>query len=165
MKHNKSEIPAYIIWVNERPSLKGKGKDNYIAAVKKSAQKEIIEPIATNDIDIEIAYSTKATKDQRMDIDNVNKPTLDALKNIAYLDDRQVRSIESSLFDLNSNHNISGRVEHMGPLFFSNQDHVIVISIYSNSRLKELGGEEAIKKSRYKEWENRFNKKNGLIAD
>jgi len=33
MKHNKSEIPAYIIWVNERPSLKGKGKDNYIAAV------------------------------------------------------------------------------------------------------------------------------------
>jgi len=88
MKHNKSEIPAYIIWVNERPSLKGKGKDNYIAAVKKSAQKEIIEPIATNDIDIEIAYSTKATKGQRMDIDNVNKPTLDALKNIAYLDDR-----------------------------------------------------------------------------
>jgi len=65
-----------------------------------------------------------------MDIDNVNKPTLDALKNIAYLDDRQVRSIESSLFGPNSNHNISGRVEHMGPLFFSNQDHVIVISIY-----------------------------------
>ena len=159
MKHNRLETPAYIFLIYQRPSLKGKSKQNYIAAVKKAAQEAIPNPIKTEDIEVEVAYSTSATQHQRNDIDNVTKPTLDAMKGIAYLDDRQVRTINATLFDRNKNHTLSGRVEQIGHLFYSNHPEVVQISIYSDSRIEELGGENKVKEERFKKWEVEFSNK------
>jgi hypothetical protein len=84
------------------------------------------------------------------------KPTLDALKGVAYSDDHQVRSITASLFDLTQQNIIDGRVEHMGKLFYSANSNVLLIAIYSDIRLKELGGEEEVKKRRFKDWNHEF---------
>jgi hypothetical protein len=80
------------------------------------------------------------------------------LKGIAYDDDRQVRSVSSTVFDKNLSTTIHGRVEHVGRLFYSNKPHVILIMIFSDSRLLELGGEHEIQRRRYIEWQVNFDK-------
>lgn len=158
MQHSRSETPAYLIWVEQRPSDSGKGKEAYFKAVKCSAGQEIEKPITPNDIEVEIVYCTSIKKVQRIDADNVNKPTLDALKGVAYLDDVQVRSVRSTLFDKNLPATVSGRVEHIGRLFYSNQKHMVLIMIYSDSRLAELGGEQEVQRQRYLEWQRNFDR-------
>jgi Holliday junction resolvase RusA-like endonuclease len=156
MKHKRSETPAYLIWVEERPSNKGKGKQTYFAAVKQASQTQIDRPITAHDIEVEIIYSTTVRKGERMDTDNIIKPTLDALKVSTYTDDSQVRSAIVTLFDRNQSATVSGRVEHMGRLFFCNSPHVVLIMIYSDSRLQELGGEKEVQGGRYLEWQHSF---------
>ena len=58
MKHNRSETPAYLIWVEQKPTVSGKGKQAYFNAVRTAAEREISSPITTDDIEIEISYST-----------------------------------------------------------------------------------------------------------
>lgn len=159
MKHKKSETPAYRFFINERPSLHGKGKTRFIDNVRKSAKKNIRNPIKSYDIEIEIVYSTSVKDSDRMDIDNINKPLLDALQGIAFNDDKQVRAISSTLFDKKKNAKLEGRVEYMGDLFYTKNEHVLLISIYSDSRLSELGGESKIEKIRFQEWQEEHNKK------
>src|SRR5438105_15823281 len=101
MQYSRSETPVYMIWVEQRPSSSGKGKQAYFKAVECSARQEIDTPITTSDIEVEIVYCTSTQKSRRIDADNVNKPTLDALKGVAYFDDAQVRSVRSTLFDRN----------------------------------------------------------------
>ena len=134
MQHSRSETPAYLIWVEQRPSNSGKGKEAYFKAVERSARQEIDQPITANDIEVEIVYCASVKKGQRIDADNVNKPTLDALKGVAYLDDGQVRSVRSTLFDKNLPATVSGRVEHMGRLFYSNQKHMVLTIPSPNRR-------------------------------
>lgn len=157
MKHNRAETPAYLVWVEQRPSSNGKGKQAYFDAVRAAAVKEILSPIHSEDIEIEIAYSTMQKKGNRSDADNVNKPTLDALKGIAYADDRQVRAVTCSVFDNSREAMISGRVEYLGRLFYSGEPDVVLIMIYSDSRLEELGGEQEVQRKRYAEWQASFN--------
>jgi Holliday junction resolvase RusA-like endonuclease len=158
MKYNRFETPAYLIWVEQRPSMstKSKGKQLYFDAVRVAAQRAIASPIKTNDIEIEIVYATNQKKEERKDTDNVNKPTLDALKGVAYGDDSQVRSVTCTVFDRNLSSTVNGRVEHIGRLFYSNKPHVILIMIYSDSRLQELGGEHEVQRLRYLEWQKNF---------
>ncbi len=158
MRHRRSSTPAYLVWVEHRPSSSAKGKATYFEAVRAAAASEIINPIVVDDVEVEIIYSTVAQASQRLDTDNVNKPTLDALTGIAYLDDAQVRSVTSTLFDRNINHVMDGRVEHMGRLFYSPNPHVVLILIYSDSRLAELGGEHEVQRRRYKEWQRDFDR-------
>lgn len=157
MKHNRSEIPAYLIWVEQRPTVSGKGKKAYFDAVRAAAACEIASPIMTDDIEIEISYSTTRKKENRKDADNVNKPTLDALKGgIAYGDDRQVRAVTCAVFDNNRAAMVSGRVEYLGRLFYSSKSDVVLIMIYSDTRLLELGEEQQVQHRRYLEWEKNF---------
>src|SRR4026207_1935318 len=99
MRHRRVATPAYLVWVEQRPSSSGRGKAAYFEAVQAAAAGEIAEPIRASDVEGEIAYATLAKPGQRMDADNVNKPTLDALKGFAYVDDHQVRSVASTIFD------------------------------------------------------------------
>lgn len=101
MKHNRLGTPAYLNWVEQRPADKGKGKPVYFEAIRHASQGEINNPIKTDDIDVEIVYATNQKRAERKDTDNVNKPTLDALKGVAYDDDRQVRSVTCTVFDKN----------------------------------------------------------------
>jgi Holliday junction resolvase RusA-like endonuclease len=142
--------------VEARPSFSGKGKEAYYRAVKTAALEEIRSPITTSDIEIEIIYSTSTKAAERLDTDNVNKPTLDALKGVAYIDDGQVRHVESTLFDKARVGQVNGRVEHIGRLFYSQHPHVVLIRIYSDSRLAELGGEAEVQRHRYESFVRDF---------
>lgn len=156
MRHTKAQTPAYLVWVEQRPSSSGMGKTAYFDAVKDAAAAEIATPITASDIEVEIVYSTTRKPTQRLDADNVNKPTLDALKGVAYTDDRQVRSVTSTVFDRNVSNVVDGRVEHMGRLFYSPAPDVVLIMIYSDARLAELGGEGEVQRRRYEQWQRDF---------
>lgn len=158
LKHNRHDTPAYLIWVEKRPTMKGKGKQVFYDAVRAAAQVEIANPITSDDVEIEIAYATGIKRDERKDADNVTKPTLDALQGVAYLDDRQVRSVSSIVFDKNTSLRIGGRVEYIGQLFYSKEPHVLLIMIYSDKRLAELGGEQEVQRRRRIEWQDKFEK-------
>jgi len=156
LKHNRHETPAYLIWVEGRPTMKGKGKQVFYDAVRAAARLEIANPINSDDVEIEIAYATGKKRGERKDADNVNKPTLDALQDVVYLNDRQVRSVTSTIFDRNISLKIGGRVEYIGQLFYSKKPHILLIKIYSDTRLAELGGEQEVQRRRYVERQRSF---------
>ncbi|MBI3249484.1 MAG: hypothetical protein HYZ50_23530 [Deltaproteobacteria bacterium] len=85
-------------------------------------------------------------------------PSGDFFEDVAYLDDGQVRSVRSTFFDKNLPTTVSGKVEHLGRLFYSNRKHMVLIMIYSDSRLAELGGEQEIQRRRYLEWQLNFDR-------
>lgn len=82
--------PKHQIWIKGAPkSGQSKGaKTYYIKSIQKAARNEIEEPNQSRRIGIEIWFQSDTGA--RADVDNVLKPILDALKGIAYLDDRQV---------------------------------------------------------------------------
>jgi len=122
-----------------------------MAAVKAVAEKEIHTPMVTDDIEVEIIYSTTVSGGMRADVDNIIKPTLDALVGVAFDDDKRVRSVTATVFDRTRGYVVDGRVEHMGTLFYTSEKHVILISIYSDVRLMELGGEKKVSERRSNE--------------
>jgi hypothetical protein len=161
MRHHRIDTPSYLFWVFHQPFTKAgsfKGKA-YRAEVKKAGQTHIATPIASSDIEIEISYSTQIRRSIRADVDNLIKPTLDALKGVAYLDDHQVRSVTTSIFDLNQPNIVDGLVQYMGQLFHSCKSDVLLVVIYSDTRLSELGGEAMVKEKRFKEWEREINER------
>lgn len=161
MRHTRVDLPVYQFVVYERPrSAQGKGisSDTYLNAIKKEAAKHILTPIVSDDVEVGICWATQAREGIRADIDNIIKPTLDALVGIAFDDDKWVRSVTATLFDKNKNHTLSGYVEDMGPLLFDNREDAVQIAIYSDTRLNELGGEDKVRKQRLIDFEKRFPK-------
>jgi hypothetical protein len=138
--------------------MAGSGKRVYYEAVREAAKSVIASPITTDDIEIEIAYATDVKKTNRKDTDNVNKPTLDALEGVAYLNDRQVRSVNCTLFSKLDSSIIDGRVEDLCRLFYSNRSHIVLIRVYSDTRLAELGGEAKVRHRHYLEWQQIFDR-------
>ena len=55
MQHTRKQTPAYFVWVEARPTHRGKGRPAYYAAVQQAAQKVIATPITARDIEVEIA--------------------------------------------------------------------------------------------------------------
>lgn len=80
-------------WVKAVPrSLAAQKKEAYIALIQEAARSVFKKPIQSPRIDVEIIFAAK-DRNLRADVDNVAKPILDALKNIVYDDDKQVRSV------------------------------------------------------------------------
>jgi Holliday junction resolvase RusA-like endonuclease len=156
MRHERNNTPVYHVWVEARPSFKGKGKEAYYEAVKQAARAEIQIPISSSDIEIEVTYSTALPPAQRMDTDNILKPTLDALCGVAYNDDRQIRDSRATLFDRASAEQVTGRIDHLARLLYTPQPHVVLIRIYSDDRLKEMGGAPVVQQRRYEEHQRTF---------
>lgn len=166
MKYPRRETPAYVIWVEGRPRKKGQ---RYREAVRRAAAAEISKaPITTDDVEVEIAYST--TRKERPDVDNAVKPTLDGLRGYAFKDDVQVRSVTVARFHPleaitpDGRCRVSGLVEHLKRLFIDTRPRdreapkeVTRILVYSDTWLEELGGEEAVKAQRKKEWDREWN--------
>ena len=148
VRHRRFDTPVYQIWVYHQPKQKRRSKQMYIELVRAEAATVIENPIVSSDVEVEILYSTQIDKGVRADIDNVIKPTLDGLKGVAYADDSQVRSVTATLFDRTRDNILSGRVEYLGPLFYSGDSHVLLISIYSDTCLAEHGGEETLTQRR-----------------
>ena len=57
MRHARIETPAYLVWVESRPTHKGKGKDTYYDAVRTAARAVIESPITSSDVEVEIVYA------------------------------------------------------------------------------------------------------------
>lgn len=159
LRHRRIDLPSYQFIVYERPSsLQRRGNSTaFKRAVQFVAKAHIATPITSDDIEVEICWATTAREGVRADIDNIIKPTMDALIGIAYRDDKQVRSVTSMLIDRRRDNTLSGYVEDMGPLLYSNREHAVQIAIYSDIRMTELGGEDSIRKRRNEEFERRFN--------
>jgi len=151
-RHERINVPSYVLRVVARPTIKKNKavKENFRQQVKLVCTKYIEKVIATDDIEIEVIYATRREKGQRIDIDNVLKPTLDALKGVVYKDDSQVRSVTATLVDKSASQRFAGRVEVMMQILPLLDEHAIVILIYSDTRLKELGGSEAVMEKRWK---------------
>jgi hypothetical protein len=144
----REDVPAYRLWLYERPFLKGKGKQQYMAALRQEASRHVATPISSDDIELSLVYSTTSPLAERADVDNILKPTLDALKGIAYTDDEQVRAVSSRIFQgmpfcVNPTEYVS--LTLIEPLVRSGFRDLIVVSIFSDKRLAELGGKEKVR--------------------
>jgi len=137
MEYVDKTIPAYGFWAPNRPTSSG-GKKAYQDALADAARKEINKPITTNDIELEVLYVTTAPAAETLDVDNVGKPTLDALKGVVYLDDRQVRAVRIVKFDKSQPIRISGRIGPLKAIWWSDNSHAVWIWVYSYSRSMEL---------------------------
>ena len=158
MHYNYVNVATYTIWVDAKPTYNGRHKQAYYDAVIREGKAVIADPIASNDIFVEIVYATSTPVGQRMDTDNVNKPTLDALKGVAYLDDRQVRDVRASMFDRDGVEPISVSPRDIQRFLAAND--VVRISIYSDSRLIETNGPAKVEELRA-----RFGNKSGTLTE
>ena len=151
MRHLRDEVPAYVLWVEGRPTMSGKGKATYQDAVRRTALAHVPTPIVTDDVEIEIVYSTSRKGGIRSDIDNIIKPTLDALTGSAFGDDRQVRSVVATLWLQRERGVIGGPEEQLTRLAMSFGPDFVMVSVYSDSRLRELGGPSEVESAHYDE--------------
>lgn len=109
-----SEIrkPAFRLWIEGKPrsaNKRPKSMSRYVGGIKEVAHKAIPNPTGSRRIDIEIFFVAQTSL--RVDVDNVIKPILDALKGIVYLDDSQVRSVKVTSLPENDAFALRGWVE------------------------------------------------------
>jgi hypothetical protein len=145
--HTVGVPPVYQLFIYGRPSSKGKGKQSYMDKVRAEARRRIDKMIETDDVELSILYSSRRPQMIRADVDNILKPTLDALCGLAYRDDRQVRAVSTRLIDrtrpvllrigLSLGHTL------INSIFLSDEEDIIIIHVYSEWRLKEEGPEAA----------------------
>jgi len=83
-------------------------------------------------IDIDIWFSAK--RSVRADVDNIAKPVLDALKGVAYLDDRQVRSVRVVALPRDDAFVIESAPQEVIARLFSDEDE-FVINVYEGLTL------------------------------
>ena len=134
-------VPVYGFWVYQRPTRNSPaGYRAYVAALQGAARDEIDRPIEANDVEVEILYVTRDPRGA-LDVDNLGKPTLDALKGVAYIDDRQVRAVRIAKFDKTQPAQISGRIGPLRVLWLDDtRPHAVWIFVYSASRKADLRG-------------------------
>lgn len=100
-----------VVWVAGIPrSLQAKRKEGYVAAIREAAAAVVTRPSKSPRLDVEIVFASK-DRNLRADVDNVAKPVLDALKGVAYEDDRQVRSVRVVALPLDDAFRTSGAME------------------------------------------------------
>ncbi len=148
-RHELHQTPAYRLFVYAHPSSSAKGRQAYVSALQAEAKRRNVTPINTPDVEVAVIYSTKRPASIRADVDNIMKPTLDGLKGLAYDDDRVVRAVSARIFDRCRPFVIaSDSVEAVGflnPIDNPVHDDVIIVCLYSPSRMKALGGDEAVR--------------------
>jgi hypothetical protein len=102
--------PSFVFWVAGVPrSLQATRKADYTESIRQAAKQSIGKPLKTPRIDIDIVFACK-DRNLRADVDNVAKPVLDALKDVLYDDDRQVRSVRVVALPLDDVFKASGPV-------------------------------------------------------
>jgi hypothetical protein len=143
--HSITTLPVFQLFIYQRPTQKGKGKTAYVDAVHEEARLRIDTPLETSDVEISLIYSTRRRLSLRTDVDNILKPTLDALKGHAYRDDNQVRAVAARLLDrsgslaFGSSSNLA--VGLVNSLLRAQCDDVVIVHVYSDVRLQQLGHE------------------------
>ena len=146
-RYKREDQFVYQIVLPYQPkSQQSKNKEKYKQNIMDIATRNIDSIIETNDIEIEITWTSIEKEQLRSDIDNIIKPIIDALKGTAYNDDKQIRSLVVTYFDRNLQHTINCFVEDLKDTFYSNHNDVVLVTIYSDQKLQEKGGAEKVKK-------------------
>ena len=119
--------PRYSLWIEGVPkSLSAKKKAGYVDRVKQVAGQIVPEPLRGGRLDIEIVFAAR-DRFLRPDVDNVAKPILDALKDVLYRDDRQVRSVRVVALPLDDAFRLSGERGALDRLFRGNE---FLVNVY-----------------------------------
>lgn len=85
--------PKFSFWVKGKPLSQGaESQKSYRERIRAGCSTVVATPSKSNRLDIDIIFASK-DRSLRADVDNIAKPVLDALKDVLYTDDRQVRSI------------------------------------------------------------------------
>lgn len=87
------KIEYLVIVPGRARSFRSHYAKEYRDRVREAAQKVITEMFHTNDIDLKIDYFYRGNRN--VDMDNITKNVMDALTNIAYPDDRLVKTQNS----------------------------------------------------------------------
>jgi len=124
--------PVARFAVPVRPTRTGKGKQIYQRALAAAAHREFPMPIRDADVELEIAYVTSGNS-ATIDVDNIAKPTLDALTGIVYADGRQVRAMRLVKIDKTLPHEVAERLGPMMAIYFSGPIHGVWVWVYSAS--------------------------------
>jgi len=106
----------------------------YRERITEAARQVVPYPVKSTRIDIEIYFQFRGPL--RPDVDNIIKPILDALKDIVYFDDSQVRSIRVAAFPTDEAYGFSGPTsrETLDRLFTDSADEFL-IDIYEGLTL------------------------------
>ncbi len=124
------DTPVYTLVVEQRPSSGSKlGRAAYAAAGQDAARREIPSPLRGDDLEVELLYVSRTGIN--IDLDNIIRPTLNALTGIAYEDDRQVRSLRAARFDTKKPMRLRGSVRVGDTLFKEGAEHRVIVLIYS----------------------------------
>jgi Holliday junction resolvase RusA-like endonuclease len=100
--------PKFSFWVAGKPrSLAAENQKAYRERVRDAGAKAVATPSKSNRLDVEILFASKE-RSLRADVDNIGKPVLDALKDVVYTDDRQVRSIRVIALPLDDAFKVTG---------------------------------------------------------
>lgn len=98
--------------------------------VTKTAQKYQKKPLES-DIKLELQFDWfSCTRQNRADIDNILKPISDALKNVIYVDDKQVSVVKASFHDLNSVLSFTSEPFHIIEPLLDGEEEYVYIRVY-----------------------------------
>lgn len=146
-RYSRQDQFVYQIMVPFQPkSQQARSRSLYKQNIQNIAKRRIDSIIRSNDIEIEITWTSTIKEEIRSDIDNIIKPIIDALKGVAYEDDKQIRSLVVTYFNKNLQHSINCYVEDLKEALYSGHDNVVLVTIYSDSKLIEKGGPEVVRK-------------------
>ena len=147
-RYTRSDQFVYQFVVHEKP-LSSQGNKKHLKAYKKRireiANRSMESVINSDDVEIEITWSTVDRIGVRSDIDNIIKPIIDSLVGVAFDDDKQVRTVIATNFDKTKAPMINCYIEDYKDVFLSSKVNTILVTIYSDQKLNELGGEKVIK--------------------
>src|SRR5713101_8125913 len=99
--HPQAPQPECVLIIPFRPAINSaRGRKAYQQAVIAEARRLMPSPVTADDIEVHLVHASRNPKTV-VDIDKALFPTLDALKGIAYADDRQVQTVVAARVDLN----------------------------------------------------------------
>lgn len=151
-RHEYSQVPVYRFFVYVRPATANRSRSAaraaYVKDLRRIARDHVTTPIAARDVEVSVLYATSRTDGARADIDNILKPTLDALQGIVFNNDRQVRAVLARLIEKSGNLILCTDDGPSAGLWNSIVQPIspdgVIIGIYSPTRTRELGGHEVV---------------------
>ncbi len=134
-----TRAPLYSFHVDQRPYWGSKqGKARFQAALAAAARKVIPQPIAAQDVRLEIVHTVNES-DELIDIDNLAKATLDALKQVVYSDDRCVRELRLVRFERGGPDSVSGWTAELKLMGRRAAPHCVLVNVFSDREAQARG--------------------------
>ena len=97
---------------------------DYRDRIQVAAERTLPSPLSSSNIEVDIVFAERSTS--RPDVNNIAKPILDALKGIAYGDDKQVRSVRVTAIPTDDSLRAINGIRHRTFARLLDQDQVLI---------------------------------------